>query len=495
MLRGANQGVVMARKPQITQDALAALGAVKLAQLVLDEAERNAGFKRQVLAAMAGQNGPQAVAKLIDRRLAALEKARGFIDWNKARSFRDDLAATVATIVRQLGEDAPAMAIDRLLRFVATHEAVFERVDDSSGRVQDVYYEAIEAAGALTARLTPDEMAIVPDRIMAALGQSRHGYLADVAQAVIPHLPPQTLRVWDGDLARLQAQGEAQDAKTKDAFLFSNTSQYVKMRQVIADTLGDLDGLIALEMRKHPNLQDTLGVAARLLQADRAAEALEWVRREKPGVKLMYMSRADLADGRFAREAMAPARVSLEAAILDRLGDKDAAQALRWSAFEMSLDIDMLREHIAHLPDFEEFDVLDRAFEHVMASKQIYNALEFLLTWPQLDLAARLVIQHYGAWDGRHYEVLSQAAEALEDSAPVAAVILYRALIDDILNRGMSNAYAHAARYLSALDALALVSDAEAGQVKSMDVHVTYRTGLLKKHGRKYGFWGLVPKD
>ena len=47
----------MARKPALSTDKLKDLGAETLAQLVLDEAERNAGFRRQVKAALAGRLG------------------------------------------------------------------------------------------------------------------------------------------------------------------------------------------------------------------------------------------------------------------------------------------------------------------------------------------------------------------------------------------------------------------------------------------------------
>ena len=55
----------MARKPSLTADKLKDLGEEKLAQLVLDEAERNTGFRRQVKAALAGKSGPEAIAKLM----------------------------------------------------------------------------------------------------------------------------------------------------------------------------------------------------------------------------------------------------------------------------------------------------------------------------------------------------------------------------------------------------------------------------------------------
>ena len=110
----------MARKPVLTIDTLKELGLDKLAQLVLSEAEQNANFARLVAAAFAGQEGPEAIAKLIDRRLSGLAKARAFVDWNKARAFRDDLQSTVDTISTELLAAAPMLAFDRLLRFIAT---------------------------------------------------------------------------------------------------------------------------------------------------------------------------------------------------------------------------------------------------------------------------------------------------------------------------------------------------------------------------------------
>ena len=66
-------------------------------------------------------------------------------------------------------------------------------------------------------------------------------------------------------------------------------------------------------------MQDTLGIAAQLLQAGRAYEALDWVR--KPGHR------------RFGDGDVSPVRASLEARILEALDDKPAAQALQWGCF------------------------------------------------------------------------------------------------------------------------------------------------------------------
>jgi hypothetical protein len=76
------------------------------------------------------------------------------------------------------------------------------------------------------------------------------------------------------------------------------------------------------------------------------------------------------------------------------------------------------------------------------------------VSWPRFDLASHLVLGNREPWDGRLYEVLRPAAEALEEKHPGAASVLYRALFGDILDRTRSTAYGHAARYLDKLDAL-----------------------------------------
>jgi hypothetical protein len=75
----------MARRATLTHEALVALGPDKLAKLVVDEAGRNAGFKRIVNAALAGARGPDAVAAVVNRRLSALQKARGLSTGRSAR--------------------------------------------------------------------------------------------------------------------------------------------------------------------------------------------------------------------------------------------------------------------------------------------------------------------------------------------------------------------------------------------------------------------------
>src|ERR1019366_7123363 len=86
----------MARQPPLNEEALVKLGSEKLARLVIGEAKRNAAFRKLVAAALAATKGPAAVAAIIDKRLAGLDRAKAFVDWEKAKAFTADIAATLA---------------------------------------------------------------------------------------------------------------------------------------------------------------------------------------------------------------------------------------------------------------------------------------------------------------------------------------------------------------------------------------------------------------
>jgi hypothetical protein len=291
-------------------------------------------------------------------------------------------------------------------------------------------------------------------------------------------LPPEALDALDNGLATELECAEG------DRF---HRECLIAARQSIAEAKGDLDGLIALETsRSAPN---THFIAERLLKAGRAQEALKWAK-QKQHRTISFMRASDIADGAIIRDWGTIPKVKLEAKILEALGDKSAAQELRWSAFEATLDADILREHVAALDDFAEFETMDRAFAVAKSTKSCYAALDFLLSWPNLDQAAELVILHRKHWSGAFHKILLEAADALERAHPVAATILYRALLDDILEKSKNKAYAHGAVYFQALEDLTPRFTALPG----IDIEnpPSYRAGIQKIHGRKSGFWSLL---
>ncbi len=480
----------MAVKSRLNEDALAKLGAEKLAALALDEAQRNLAFRRRLSAALAAGKGPDAVAAIVDRRLTALERARGFIDWEESKALADDLRAMLAIITGELGKTDPDAAIDRIVRFLATAESMFERVDDSGGRVEDIFHLAADAVPALVAGLSTKRKASVLDRLHHCLVDDGYRFCGDLLGALLPILPATSAAAWDSRLADETRSLDAVKTKNDDWQHRSKLDRLIRLRQTIADHRGDCDAFIALELGRGNRQPDTLAVAERLLKAGRYSEALEWMR--KPGRhRITALAWEDDIDGADPNGPVTSEQVRLELRILDAMGDAAEAQKLRWSVFLETLDGNLLREYVARLGDFEEFEILDRAFAHAAAFKDKLRALGLFVFWPRIDLAARLVLDNEERWDGRRYDALPSAAEVLEEQHPAAATVLYRALLDHILNQGRSKAYGHAARYFATLDALGSRMPPD----PSFRSHATYKAELRKKHGRKTGFWSQVESN
>lgn len=470
------------RKTTPAPDTLAALGLERLTGLVLAETARNPSFRKLVTAAIAGLQGPDAVAALIDRRLTALERAKGYIDWQKRRTFVADLDATVSTITRELLPLDAHQALDRLVRFLIGAAGVLERVDDSTGQVLGIYDRASHEAAAMAAAMPPAETAAFASRLIGHLSADPFGIVEALLLTLVPSLPDDALAPLDGDLA--EAAEAAKPRQDKDWNGQMRWMRLLRLRQALADRRGDVDGFIGLERMVSPERFDRVAVAERLLAAGRAAEALDWITQpQKRGIRVV--TRESLIAGTLDSEQPDRDRIVLEIRIREALGERDAAQSLRWARFEQTLDRAMLRDYLAKLPDFEDEEALERAFDHAASHPQPYRALHFFVHWPRLDRAARLVETRQSVWEGDRYEVLGPAAEALEDADPVAATRLYRLLLDDILGKGRSQAYGHGARYLARLDVLA--ERIEQGRL-SPDPPA-YRDALRKTHGRKSAFW------
>ena len=479
-------------------ETLAALSQERLIALVMEEVGQSAAFKKRVTAALAALQGPDTVAAVIDRRLAALEKARGFIDWQKRRAFAADLDATVTTMLADLRPLDAGMALDRLMRFLAAADATLERVDDSSGQIHAVFETAAEAAVGIALALPPETMGTFATRLVGGLARDGFGFFGAILDTLVPKLPKDSLDRFDAVLAEALATLPTPAPKSgRPAFAAGGTEwerryhrmKLGKLRQAVADARGDVDAYIALETQNAKDRPDVAAVAERLLQAGRPEEALDWIRR-KPKSRSTVLTVEDMIEGGASLGGPARDQTSLEARILDALGRRDEAQALRWDRFARTLDPQTLRDYVAKLPDFEDEEALERAFAVAAERKDPHFGLYFLVGWPNLDRAARLVLARRTEWSGRNWEVLAPAADALAADHPLAASLLYRVLIDDILERARSNAYGHAARDLAKLEALA--AEVEPGSLEPD--HAAYVAGLRKAHGRKYGFWQLVER-
>src|SRR5690606_30141075 len=91
-----------------------------------------------------------------------------------------------------------------------------------------------------------------------------------------------------------------------------------------------------------------------------------------------------------------------------------------------TLSADDLRTLIARLPDFEDVEATDRAFELAAQHPDAMRGLAFLMDWPAVREAAGLILARSGEMRGGHDQVPLWASRLAPRHA-AAAVILLRA--------------------------------------------------------------------
>lgn len=476
----------MVSKTTVTAANLQALGAQRLAELLLELCEGDAAAKRRLRIELAAAASPADAAREVRKRLTTIARTRSFVEWPKQAAFVADLELQRQAIITTVGKADPAEGLDLMWRFMGLAQNVFDRCDDSNGRIGNVFRSACEALGPLAEAARPDPGTLA-DRAFQALCEHDYGQYDDLIEILAPALGAEGLERLKARLTEL-AEEPLPDPPDEERIvvgwggagaLYAHEIERTRRNSTvrlglatIADLQGDVEAFIAQydeDVRAVPAIATQ--IATRLLAAGRAGAALD------------VLEASDTSRGHVPRE-WTDARL----AALDALGRIDEAQALRWTSFEHHLDAVRLREYLKRLPDFEDIDAEERALALVLASPRLHTALAFLVAWPRHDLAADLVLGRACELDGDLYDVLAPAAEALEARHPLAATLLLRAMIDFSLDEARTSRYRHAARNLVTCEALSTRIE----DFGSVSDHRTYCADLEARHGRKSSFWSLI---
>ncbi|KGF70930.1 hypothetical protein LL06_02290 [Hoeflea sp. BAL378] len=476
----------MASRTTLNAKNLETLGARRLAELLIEVSTGSAASKRRLRLELAGGQGSRELAAEVRKRLASIARARTAINWRKIRAFRKDLDTQRTIIAETIAAEDPAEAFELIWQFMGLGEPVFDRAEDGSGALLEIFRQAC-ADAARIAGLAGVAADVLADRVFAAVRDSRSGQYDQLVAAMAPALGRGGLEQLQALLTAWSMEPEERPAEEDREILAWGSAGPIYLDEIhgtprdltvrtalqdIADALGDVDAYIAqqpLRTRKTPLV--AAEIAGRLLQAGRAEEAL---------------AALDAAGRAGAGGALEWQLVRAEA--LEALGRGAEAQAYRWACFAKSLSDEHLRAFVRRLPDFEDMEAEERALVHARAFPDVHQALAFLLHWPALDAAARLVIDRQAELDGNLYPLMTAAAEALEEKHPLAATIALRSMIDFTLAAVRSGRYRHAARHFLHCQALApRIEDFGAARP-----HEAYAARLRSAHGKKHGFWTVL---
>ena len=124
--------------------------------------------------------------------------------------------------------------------------------------------------------------------------------------------------------------------------------------------------------------------------------------------------------------------------------------------------------------------------ENVMTTVDLWLEIE------ETERANQAAIDRQDEFDDIHYTTLTRWIKQLPDEAYLIRVLVYRSLLNDILDSANTIAYNHAARYYKHLVKLDTFIARSASQYMGLGTHQRYTETLRKTHGKKYSFWERV---
>jgi hypothetical protein len=231
----------MASKKTLNLANLEALGAKRLAEILLELGTGDAGVKRRLRLELSAEAGPEAAAADIGKRLAALRQARSFVDWQKRPAFVKDLDLQRQLILDKVADGRPDLALELLWRFMELAEPVLNRVDDSRGDVGDVFRQACLDLGAIAAKASPDPVRLA-DQVFEAVTTNDYGEYDRLVEVILPALgKPGIARLKERLTTALAERPRAKSGYDATAGALR------RALQDIADHEGDVDAFIAHE--------------------------------------------------------------------------------------------------------------------------------------------------------------------------------------------------------------------------------------------------------
>lgn len=485
--------------PISIDDVRAHLGSLKkkeLVELLIEEAREDERLlDRLRLRVATGEDGIDmgSFRDAIDRAV----DPGGFISYAEAYDYSRTLDETITSLRAVLTAGHAAEAMELIEHCCASIERTAGRMDDSDGHLsiafdslQRLHREACEQAD-----FAPTQLA---DRLFERMMASDYELFYDAAEVYAPLLGEPGRRryaelvqaEWER-LPALRPQDDRRAGRAFSAVLEDDEGSECDSRfrityvmKLLAKQSGDPDELVAVLSHDLSLPYSFLGIAEVYAEAGRDDEAIEWAER---GVEAFPES----GDSRL---------LTFLAAARHRRGEHELAAELMWGLYEAhpglgyfeklkpyaeeagtwgevrDRALDVLRERIASAQD--ERRARGFGWSHLGATELVRIRL-----W-EGDVDAALADAREG---GCRQEVWLSLAEALEETEPWEAMIIYREQVEPTIERKRK------ADYREATDMLVKVRDlmARAGHG---DEFPAYLEEVREKHRRKRNLMKLLPE-
>ena len=432
------------------------LGAETLAQALLDIAVSSDAADDLIERLIAA---PEENVRRFKKKLTGLKRSRRFIDWRSSSGFARDLEMLLQDV--KAGVTDPLTGIKLVAAFYETDESVFNRCDDSSGHVGDVFrFDAKELFLEYASCCTDKEK--VADIILKLSRENNYGVRDTLIECAGECLPEPVIRTMIAALQGLADQEQDKFGKRRHLRLIESLARQIKDPELFEKTRIAAWGKLSTAA--------IIDIARVWLESGDVQAACSWIEKIPEEETFQAYERDQLL-----RE------------IYQKQGDTEKLAALLYRQFKTYHSTDTLQsllDVIGH--DKREKVVAEEAALILEDTEMRESDAQFLIAVGKIDEAETYLLHRAEQLDGTYYWSLLPLAEAMEsENRNLAACLIYRSLLVSILERGYTKAYPHGVRYLKKLDQLSgTITD-----WKRFPDHEAFKERIIQAHSRKRSFW------
>lgn len=430
----------------------------KLVDLLLDLADESDVSWSKIERLVAN---PQENSSRFSKRLKEIKSRGGFVPWKYSSQFGSELTDLLKDLegANQSVEEGYKLICD----FYEADEKLFERCDDSSGTIGDVYRSEALDLYARFSKSHPDRQYIIKNTL-ALVAKDGYGVRDDLIS--------EAQRFLDKDELKQLFELIAATSSSKDR----EYSVDWKLAS-IAKQLGDAPLFEKMHLKgiENPNGKLLVEVAEVYFDSGNIEKAQE-----------ILNSVADKDS--FSKHE----QEALQKKIFSKQGKTKELFEIIHKAFLAYPSEYTLRDLKTVTDEQEIKGHIEEVKTNILTSPWDTSMAKFLSFIERPDDLSQYVFKHQDKIDGESYYTLPELADYLiKHEQHLSAIVLLRALIEGTLRRAKSKSYYHAVGYLEKLDALAPLVSSWSPLIS----HEEFFVNLKKRHALKKSFWSQYKEE
>lgn len=441
-------------KDDSRREKLLSLGPEQLTDLLLKAAQMFEPVDEMLTRAVAA---PDERIDLFKVKLAAIKRSKRFIGYREAYEFALEIDSLLELLREGISD--PTTGLKLLKSFYDADASILNRCDDSSGCIRPLFCNDAQQLFEQFARQCDDKK-FVAKTVLQLISKNNYSTRDEMVTNIASYLPEQEIRELIRTLEK--KAGTAENDAVENLHWIMRIARSLKDAELYEKT--------ARAIHQDMPVYLCIKIGRVYLESGNFDKALSWANEKKEDTFQQYEREELLQD------------------IYTGSGDTEKLIELRTGQFQKSPSKLTLGDLVKLLGEEERPRLIKEAVQQIMQQGELsLSSISFLLETGEIDSAEQYLLDRAEQLDGYDYDRLPEYAKHFEKhDRLLACSLIYRCLLDSILQRAYTKAYSYGARYLKKLDKLA----AEITDWERFPDHGQYTQKIRTQHKLKRSFWG-----